>query len=128
MTSQQLEQAQFFIGPMTKKESGSLANPRMLVKRFIFNLLGARRHEELSERSRLAYKETYGEEPMPAEQIRKGYEREALRVEKQIYDAQQKKGCKIADQDAPARDYVRGGGTDQDLINRARGRKKAKIR
>ncbi len=128
MTVAQLEQARFFVGPTTKKEDGSLTNPRVLVKRFISNLLGARRHEELSERSRLAYKKAYGEDPMPAEKIRLGYEAEALRVEKQIYDAQQKKGCKIADQDAPARDYVRSGGTDQDLVNRARGRKKAKIR
>lgn len=128
MTVAQLEQARFFIGPMSPKEMGSLTNPRMLVNRFIGNLLGARRHEELSERSRLAYKKNYGEDPMPAEQIRQGYEREALRVEKQIYDAQQKKGCKIATDDSPARDYIRSEGKDQRIIDAARGRKKAKIR
>ncbi len=128
MDNVQLEQSLFFMGPVTMAEHGKRADPRALVKRFILNLRNSRNHEEMPERSMDAYRKTYGEEPMPQAKIVAGYKREVDHIERQIWDAQQKKGCAIATRDSPARDYVRGGGTDQDLVNRARGRRKAKIR
>lgn len=111
-----LQKAQFFIGPVTMKERTSLSSPRGLTHNLLFNLIGAREAHEVFEL------------PGERERIKRGYEEESRRIEKQIYDLQQKKGCSIATSDAPARDYIREGGRDEQIISKARGRRKAKIR
>lgn len=52
----------------------------------------------------------------------------ANRLERQIWDLQQQRGCKISPDEAIARDAIRQGGVDQATIDRLRGRRRPRIR
>lgn len=111
MTPAQLKRASSRIGLLPKKERNK---PIGLVKSFLFNLIGLRdrSHMELSPRSREAYVRTYGEEPTPEAIIIDMYRGEAERVERKIWDAQAKAGCKIRGDELVARDADREGRSD----------------
>jgi hypothetical protein len=127
MTLDQLRRADFFIGPVNMKERMSRSNPRGLAHRFISNLIGERTTEDLSSQSDAAYRRTYGEAPKPSSTIREMYRKEADRVEREIWNAQQKKGCSISGNELVARDAAREG-QPAEIVNRARGKRKAIIR
>lgn len=104
----ELERGLFFLGPVTKAERISLTSPRGLVHNFVSNLITSK-------------KESY---PV--------YGKLACDYEKRIYDAQQKKGCRIAQTDVAARDELRKQSCDApyptEKLDKIRGRRRATIR
>lgn len=105
----ELERAVFFLGPVTMKERVSRTSPRGLTHRYLRDLINMRKE--------------------PNTQL---WSREACAVEKEIYDAQQKKGCPISQSDVAARDELRKQSCDApyptEKLDKIRGRRKATIR
>lgn len=131
MTLQQKERALLFLGPVTKQERLSKTNPRGLLHRFLRELIGTHQKYGPHVDSESGYAEwhrkTHGSDP-PDE--RPGHQREADRVEMEIWDAQAKKKCPIATLDVAARDYIREKreAADPEVVDKIRGKRRPKIR
>lgn len=104
----ELERALFFIGPVSMKERASETSARGLTHRLVRNLIDDRKEKN----------------PI--------YAKLACDTEKDIYDAQQRKGCPIATSDVAARDEYRKQSCDAPYptakLDKIRGRRKATIR
>lgn len=108
MTAEQLHSAQLAIGSTYEIPK------RDKVRRQLSSFIGELRRlrsgpQPLSERSRQAYVRTYKEEPPDEAKILDGVRRWTDRLEREIWDAQAKAGCKLRDDELVARDAEREG-------------------
>jgi hypothetical protein len=97
MTPKQLERAAFRVGRLfeiPKKQQGE-TKPRWLLSKFIADLRGAKTVEDLSPQSWEAYTRRYGRSPGSTDKVKAMYESEANRVERKIWQMQQKRGCTL---------------------------------